>query len=92
MARRRRRCHHGAEEATDLLLANGPGGLDAAGAEELDGADPVGRGRGMTCFSGGWMGDADSSADGSMAVAAFLLRDVKRPRGKMVYILQNTYI
>jgi hypothetical protein len=78
MARRRRRCHHGPEEPPDLLLANGPKGLDAAGAEELDGADPVGGGRGVTGFSGGWTGDVDSSADGSMAAAAFLLSDVKR--------------
>jgi hypothetical protein len=69
-------CRHGAEEPTDLLLAYRPGGLDAAGAEELDGADPVGRGRGMTGFSGGWTGDAGSLGDGSMAAAAFLLRDV----------------
>ncbi|BAS98813.1 Os06g0641866, partial [Oryza sativa Japonica Group] len=37
--RRRRRRRHGAEQAADLLLADGAEGLDASRAEQLDGAD-----------------------------------------------------
>jgi hypothetical protein len=38
-----------------------------------------GRGRGMTDFTDGWTGGGGGSTDGSMAAAAFLFRNVKRP-------------
>jgi hypothetical protein len=73
---------HGAEEPVGILLADRPEGLDVTSAEELDNADPAGRGRGMTDFTDSWTGGGVGSTDGSMAAAAFLFRNVKRPQGQ----------
>jgi hypothetical protein len=73
---------HGAEEPVGILLADRPEGLDVMSAEELDNADPAGRGRGMTDFTDSWTSGGVGSTDGSMAAAAFLFRNVKRPQGQ----------
>jgi hypothetical protein len=86
---------HGAEEPVCILLADGPEGLRVTSAEELDNADPTGRsgddklhrrldGR-WRRFDGRLHGGGGGSTDGSMAAAAFLFRNMKRPQGKMVY-------